>query len=132
MCIVLGFNEPAYTSADNYHPYDLFVLHSASSEIDRRTNMYRSLVTIYIALVTAALVVILTEPRSSGQSELSGPGLSVIVRTVSKGDRLDLRPAPVCSPKTTAPNAAGEGVRRHRSPPRFRLSGRIVLVGIAD
>jgi len=94
--------------------------------------MYRSLAAIYIALVTAALVAILTEPRNSGQSDLSQLGVSVVVRTASKGDRLDLRPAPVCSPTATAPNAASEGVRRRQSPPRFQSSKRIVLVGMTD
>lgn len=132
MCIVPRFNEHAYTSADACYSYDLFALRSAPAEIDRQANMYRSSVAIFIALVTAALVAILTEPRSSGQRELSQPRLSVIVRSASKGDRLDLRPAPVCSPKTTAPNGAGENVRRHQPLPQFRSSERIVLVGIVD
>jgi len=131
LCIVPRCNEHAYTSAGNYQPYDLFALRSASGENDRQANMYRSMIAIYIALVTAALVAILTEPRSSGQSVLSQPGLSVIVRAASKADRLDLRAAPICSPKATSPNAASEGARRHQ-PPRFRSSQRIVLVGVVD
>jgi len=91
--------------------------------------MYRLSVAISIALATAALFVVLTEPQR--ESELSQSGLSVIVRTASKADRLDMRGASVCTPKPAAPNLTGDGVRRHQ-PPGLRSSGRIVLVSVAD
>ena len=93
--------------------------------------MYKSTVSILIAFVTAALFAALTEPQSTRQSQASRSGLSVIQRTASKGDRLTLHPAPICSPNPAASNGARDGARRDRAP-RLRLSERIVLVRAED
>jgi hypothetical protein len=103
-----------------------------STEIDRQANMYRSSIAIFIALAMATLFTALTEPRRGGESQLLKPDLSIIARTVSKGDRLDLHSAPVCSPKSAAPDAATDDALRHQTPPQFQSSARIVLVGIVD
>jgi len=92
--------------------------------------MYRASVAISIALATAALFVVLTEPQWG--SKLSQSGLSVIVRTASKADRLDMRRAPVCMSKPAAVDSTREGARRHKSSPRSPSFDRIVLVSVAD